>query len=227
MKKAVLFDMFFTLADPRSETEDLECAPLGLSPQEWRRYFWNEELCRARALGDFESPEALIERTASLLPFPVSKSQKNAVLKGRLSRMSAALTELRPGIAETLQALRAEGFRLAVVSNADIIDIAAWSSSPLVPFFDAAVFSCLVRKVKPEPPIYLHALAELGVSAELAVFVGDGGDKELAGAKAVGLTTVWTEYLQRKDAGARALIAPYADYHIDDIRELIRLIPEI
>lgn len=227
MKKAVLFDMFFTLADPRTLLETLECGPLGLSPREWAQYFWTPELGRRRALGEFESGAELIDAVCALLPFPVSKEQKKAVLNGRLTRMTKALTELQPGILETVQALRAQGLLLAVVSNADVIDIEAWDRSPLAGLFDSVIFSCSVKLVKPEPEIYRKALAELGVSAEEAVFVGDGGDHELDGAKAVGLTTVWTEYLQVKKPEYRRLIEPFADHHILDIRELIDLIPSL
>ena len=227
MKKAVLFDMFFTLADPRTLLETLECGPLGLSPREWAQYFWTPELGRRRALGEFESGAELIDAVCALLPFPVSEEQKKAVLAGRLTRMTKALTELQPGILETVQALRAQGLLLAVVSNADVIDIEAWDRSPLAGLFDSVIFSCSVKLVKPEPEIYRKALAELGVSAEEAVFVGDGGDHELDGAKAVGLTTVWTEYLQVKKPEYRRLIEPFADHHILDIRELIDLIPSL
>ncbi len=227
MKKAVLFDLFFTLADPRAQLETLECEPLGLSPKEWAQYFWTPELCRRRALGDFTDGAELIDAACALLPFPVSQAQKAAVLEGRLTRMSRALTELQPGIYETVQALRKAGYKLALVSNADIIDIEAWDRSPLAGLFDSVIFSCSVGMVKPEPEIYRKALADLGVSPAEAVFVGDGGDHELDGAKSVGLSTVWTEYLQQKDAETRALIEAFADHHISDIRELITLIPSL
>ena len=171
-----------------------------------------------------QSGADLIDTVCALLPFPVSEVQKAAVLEGRLARMRKALTELRPGILETVQALRKQGLRLAVLSNADIIDIEAWDESPLAPLFDEAIFSCSEGLMKPQPEFYHLALSRLGVPAEEAVFVGDGGDHELDGAKAVGLTTVWTEYLQKKNAETRALIAPFADHHIDDIRDLIDLI---
>ncbi len=223
MKKAILFDLFYTLADPRTELVTLESDPLGISPEEWSRVFWTPALGRRRALGEFASGADLIEEACKGLPFQASAAQKAGVLKGRLTRMARALTDLRPGILETIAALRARGLKLALVSNADIIDIEAWDESPLVSLFDTVIFSCSVRLVKPEPEIYRLALERLGASPEEAVFVGDGGDHELDGAKAVGLTTVWTEYLQKKDAETRALIRPFADYHIDDIRQL----PEI
>ena len=225
MKKAVLFDLFFTLADPRTQLETLESDPLDLTPQEWAGYFWEPELCRRRALGGFESGAALIEAACAAMPFPVSEAQKAAILAGRLTRMTKALTELQPGIFETVQALREAGYKLAVISNADIIDIEAWDRSPLSGLFDTVIFSCSVHMVKPEPAIYRKALADLGVDPTEAVFVGDGGDHELDGAKAIGLTTVWTEYLQKKSAEDRARIIPFADHRIDDIKELISLIP--
>ena len=225
MVKAVLFDLFYTLADPRTELVTLESDPLGISPEEWSKVFWTPELGRRRALGEFESGAALIEAACTGLPFAATAAQKAGVLEGRLTRMAKALCDLRPGILETVQALRAAGYRLALVSNADIIDIEAWDRSPLAGLFDSVIFSCSVRLIKPEPAIYQKALAELGVSPAEAVFVGDGGDHELDGAKAGGLTTVWTEYLQKKDAETRALILPFADRHIGDIRELIDLIP--
>lgn len=227
MKKAVLFDLFYTLADPRTELVHLESDPLDITPEEWSKVFWTPELGRRRALGEFESGAALIEEACSGLPFSAGKEQKAGVLAGRLTRMGKALTDLRPGIFETLQALREAGCRLGLVSNADIIDIDAWDRSPLAGLFDTVIFSCSVRMVKPEPEIYRKALSDLGIAAAEAVFVGDGGDHELDGAKAVGLTTVWTEYLQKKGPEERALIIPFADHHIDDIRELITLLPTL
>ena len=157
MKKAVLFDLFYTLADPRTLLETLECGPLGLGPKEWAQYFWTPELCRRRALGGFKNGAELIDAACALLPFSVTEAQKAAVLEGRLTRMSKALTELQPGILETVNALRALGLKLAVVSNADIIDIEAWDRSPLAGLFDAVLFSCSIRLVKPEPEIYQRA----------------------------------------------------------------------
>ncbi len=227
MKKAVLFDLFNTLADPRTMLEPLESRPLGLTPREWSQYFWTPALCRRRAIGDFENGAELIDAACALLPFSVSEAQKAAVLEGRLIRMTSALTELQPGILETVLALKEAGLKIGLVSNADIIDIEAWDRSPLAELFDSVIFSCSVHMVKPEPDIYLKALEDLGVGAEEAVFVGDGGDHELDGAKAVGLTTVWTEYLKIKNAEECEQIAPFADHHIGDIRELVTLLPTL
>jgi putative hydrolase of the HAD superfamily len=49
------------------------------------------------------------------------------------------------------------------------------------------VFSFAVGVVKPDPRIYLNAIEQLGVKPEDALYIGDGGDDELAGAQRAGL----------------------------------------
>ena len=58
--------------------------------------------------------------------------------------------------------------------------------------------------LKPEPQIYERGLQALGVSAAEAIFVGDGGSNELAGATRAGLTALWaTWFLDRWPQGIR------------------------
>ena len=92
---------------------------------------------------------------------------------------------------ETLKRLRESGLRLGLISNADAMEVEAWSDCRLAPLFDAAIFSCAVGCVKPEPAIYAKCLDALALLASDCLYVGDGGSNELAGAKAAGLTTVF------------------------------------
>jgi putative hydrolase of the HAD superfamily len=55
---------------------------------------------------------------------------------------------------------------------------------------DYAVFSSEVGKRKPHPAIFERALAELGVDAGDAVFVGDRLYEDIRGAGELGMTTV-------------------------------------
>lgn len=91
-----------------------------------------------------------------------------------------------------LDMLRAGGHRLALVSNATSDTAQAWPHSRLARRFDVAVFSCEAGIAKPDPVIYRVAAQRLGVDAADCVFVGDGGDGELAGAAAVGMTALRT-----------------------------------
>lgn len=102
-----------------------------------------------------------------------------------LTRLQADATLLR-----TLQELRQGGARLAVLSDASPDIAEAWERSALAPHFDAAVFSCLAGAVKPAPQLFRAALVGLGVAAHEAVYCGDGGGDELAGAERAGMRVV-------------------------------------
>jgi len=89
-----------------------------------------------------------------------------------------------------LTLLRDRGVRLALVSNASAYSEDVLDHLGLREVFDSVVLSYRVGLLKPEPGIYRLALAELGLAAADCAFVGDGGDRELRGARAVGLRTV-------------------------------------
>jgi putative hydrolase of the HAD superfamily len=92
-----------------------------------------------------------------------------------------------------LDALRARGIRLGLVSNAfdpgwllhqDLDEMGIGER------IDFAVFSSEVGKRKPHPDIFRRALEALEVGPERAVFVGDRLFEDVRGAGEVGMTTV-------------------------------------
>jgi putative hydrolase of the HAD superfamily len=92
-----------------------------------------------------------------------------------------------------LEALRARGLKLGLVSNA--FD-PGWllhrdlEQMGLAERLDFAVFSSEVGKRKPHPAIFERALDALGVAASDAVFVGDRLYEDVRGAGELGMTTV-------------------------------------
>ena len=95
-------------------------------------------------------------------------------------------------VVPTLQHLRDEGFKLAIVSN--------WGT-PLDPlterlgiagYFNAIVAShdARVCSEKPDPQIFNYTLAAVGVSAEEVVHVGDTYEADIVGAKGVGIRPI-------------------------------------
>ncbi len=96
----------------------------------------------------------------------------------------------RPGAVDTLRALRADGFEtgLITVCSEDIETL--WPESEFAGLFDAEVFSSSFGASKPDPRIYLACCEALGVEPSAAVFVGDGANDELAGARRVGMEAI-------------------------------------
>ena len=96
----------------------------------------------------------------------------------------------RPGAAETLRALKRDGYATALVSMCAPDTPELWRASTLAPFVDVEVFSSEVGLRKPEPAIYLLACSGLGVEPAACLYVGDGSYGELTGAAALGMRAV-------------------------------------
>jgi putative hydrolase of the HAD superfamily len=89
---------------------------------------------------------------------------------------------------EVLGALRAAGYRLAVVSNWDVSLREVLDRTGMTGFFDAIVISAELGAAKPDPRPFTTALAALGVDAANAVHVGDTHAEDVLGARAAGVT---------------------------------------
>ena len=107
----------------------------------------------------------------------------------RLEYVRRSLTP-RPGVVETLRALRERGqlVGLITVCTQDVETL--WEGTELAGLFDAEIFSSRVGVAKPDPRIYLACCEALGVAPHEAVFVGDGANDELAGARRVGMQAI-------------------------------------
>lgn len=81
--------------------------------------------------------------------------------------------------------------RLAVVSNFYGNVHILLGEAGITPLLDAIVDSTIVGVVKPDPRIFAIALERVGCAAERALFVGDSLDKDIAGARAAGLSAAW------------------------------------
>ena len=81
--------------------------------------------------------------------------------------------------------------------------------------FEVRVFSSDRRSVKPSARIFRKALSGLGVGPDAAVHVGDSLKRDVAGARAAGLASVWIG--NAEDAHGHAT-AP--DVVIDSLRDL-------
>jgi putative hydrolase of the HAD superfamily len=92
-----------------------------------------------------------------------------------------------PGVPEALERLRAAGFRLVVVSNADGTVEEGLTRAGLRPHLHAVVDSHVVGFEKPDPRIFEHALGLFESAPARTLHVGDMYAADVAGARAAGV----------------------------------------
>ncbi|RMG44196.1 MAG: HAD family hydrolase [Acidobacteria bacterium] len=95
-----------------------------------------------------------------------------------------------PGARQALERLRAAGYRLAVVSNAEGRVAEDLAAAGLADLLETVVDSHLVGVAKPDARIFEIALERLGVAPSRAFYVGDVPAFDVEGAKAAGLPVV-------------------------------------
>ena len=130
---------------------------------------------------------------------------------------------LYPHVHLTLTGLVHRGMKMAVVSDAPRLPV--WlriCGLGLQHYFDAVVTFDDTGVRKPDAKPFLTALEKLKLKPEEAIMIGDWAERDMVGAKKVGLTTVFARYgdlqnTQHVDA----------DYEIDDIQDLLDIIPKI
>ena len=95
------------------------------------------------------------------------------------------------GAVEALRSLRALDLRLGLISNAGItpgvVLARLLDDMGLGVHFDLTVFSDEVELSKPAPAIFAHALDEMNLTPEEAVFVGDQPLLDVSGARRAGM----------------------------------------
>jgi putative hydrolase of the HAD superfamily len=91
---------------------------------------------------------------------------------------------------EALDVLRASGYRLGVVSNADGRMPALLEQVGLAARFEFVIDSHLVGVTKPDPRIFSLAVERLGLPAAACIYVGDLYAVDVVGARSAGLRPV-------------------------------------
>ncbi len=217
--RCVTFDLDDTLWD---------CAPV-MERAEAGFYTWlSEHLPRVVAA---RRPESLIaERRDFCARHPELSHDFTLLRKGWLAEVAAAhgyapelveegfrafwemRNEVQPlaGAAELLADLQAD-FRLGVISNgnADVHYIG------LGHHFDFVVNAAIAGALKPDPRIFQHAVEVAELPAEEIVHVGDDPVRDVAGAAAAGMHTVWVNHKRVDWPGG-----PEADAEIQQLSHL-------
>jgi putative hydrolase of the HAD superfamily len=223
--RAVIFDLFHTLTGFESQWSELPWTSdiLGIDRATWDAALTTGS--RWRLVGEERDAFRIVSRVARAIDPAIPDATVHEAVAIRSERFRNSLGRIPPQNLATIAALRAAGFRLGLVSNADAMEVAAWANSPLDGLFDSQVFSCDVGCVKPQPEIFTRCCEALGVPASQCFFVGDGGSDELMAARALGMSTVFMSGILEElwPDRIRARI-DQADFHIRALPQLLDIV---
>ena len=210
--RAVLLDAAGTLLRPRDpvgETYATAARRMGVSISAWRL---EDAFRRIHAKAP---PMAFPDAPSAEIP-ALERGWWRAVVRGtfRAADAAPALSDFEGGFAwlwETyaradawallpdaraaLEVLRADGFQTAIVSNFDHRLPGILAGLEIGRLLDVVMLPGEARAVKPDPAIFELALERLGRTASECIYVGDDADRDVAGARGIGLRAVGTDEL--------------------------------
>lgn len=205
--KALLVDLDDTLLDYSGGTD--ECwlhacealaGPAGIDPPtlvraiaDTRRWFWSDpgrhRVERADMLRAWTRITAHALGTLDRADEALAAAIAQDFAERRWERM-----DLFPGVPAALEALRARGVPLALVTNGDAShQRRKIARHDLERFFDVMVIEGEMGVGKPEEVVYRFALSKLGVKPEEAWMVGDNLEWDVAAPQRLGLRGVWVD----------------------------------
>ncbi len=145
----------------------------------------------------------------------------SAIVSYRRARNGTLVTY--PHVRPTLFELVRRGLKLAVISDAP--KLGAWlrlCQLDLHHLFDPVVAYEDTGHRKPSPMPFHRALHRLELKPEDVLMLGDWPERDMVGAKALGIKTVFARYGHTKGQTVSG-----ADFDIDDISELLGVIDRI
>ena len=130
--------------------------------------------------------------------------------------------QLRPGVVETLQALRERGLHVGMVSNIDEDQLAhLLEVAGVRPYFDSLLSSEAAGACKPHAAIFEEALRRAGCAAGEALFVGDTLAQDIAGANAMGMRSVLIWHRDDKQPSYAEIRPTHVIRRIPELLELL------
>jgi len=196
---AVIFDLYETLVtefDPEWRPGPSVAERLGLEEEAFADA-WDRIRGRRESGLAADFPSALREISERLGHTP-SEAVIQQLYQERLVSKARPFRQVEDEILQMVRALKRNGRKIGLISNAACEEVAAWGSCALAPCLDEAIFSYRVGLMKPDERVYRLACENLGVLPKSAVFIGDGASGELLGAAEAGLRPYWaTWFLDR------------------------------
>jgi putative hydrolase of the HAD superfamily len=190
--KGTLFDLMDTLAYMQpgvyEKTHQNFARHLGVSME---RFQWAWTHSREQAsTGIFKTTRARILWVAKSLDVALTSDEQCNQIVEEEEAMWRDSVKLYDEAIPLLESVRKLGLHLAIVSNGPVAMACLREALGLSLYVDAFILSSHVGVTKPNQLIYTRATDSLRLQASQCVFVGDGNDHELDGARQVGMYTI-------------------------------------
>jgi len=201
MAKAIIFDLFETLITEwghEKYTKKKMCNDLGCDVEAFSP-LW-ESLHEKQYRGDLGFEESL-RYIADKLHVSCDDVCIQKIAQRRKSTKAACFDYLHPDIVPMLKELRKRGYKLAILSNCSEEEVSVIQKSRLPSLVDELILSYEIGLCKPQPEIYKLTADRLGVGCKECLFIGDGGSRELYGARDAGMHPYRAMWYIRKMPG--------------------------
>ncbi|MCX6817750.1 MAG: HAD-IA family hydrolase [Candidatus Aenigmarchaeota archaeon] len=221
--KAILFDLDNTLIDfmlmkrmsCEAAIDAMVSAGLKMDRQKAMKILF--ELYGAKGIEYNRIFQEFLKKTTGKVDYRI-------LAEGIVAYRKAQVSYVKPyaGTVRTLMKLREAGLKLGIVSDAPSIN--AWIrliEMKLDHFFDVVVTFNDTGEKKPSKFPFLKAVKEIGERPENILFVGDWPERDIQGAKALGMRTAFAKYGSIKKPGPQ-LRADYVLRSVEDILEIVR-----
>ena len=194
---AVIFDLGGTLIDQSTWGDQADYVgqmadALGVAREEFLRV-WRDTYAE-RTTGALGSVEDGIRYICRHLNAPVDEGRIAIAANIPFEITKRWVMAPNKDAVPVLQDIKSRGLKTGLLSNWSSHLPLVWKESPLEPVIDAAVFSCSVGLMKPDPSFFVLAAERLRVAPPACLYVADGMDGELSAASGVGMTAVMIRY---------------------------------
>jgi putative hydrolase of the HAD superfamily len=214
--RAVLFDLDDTLYDRtvanRSRAEWFAQTFVGAGDERQRREA--VDLIVSLDARGYGSKDALLQQLHDLYP---CLRQHTASFKDTFDRQLLQYLSLDPETARLLSMLRAAQVPCGIVTNGSAFQLQKIMRLGLDEHASCILVSDLFGCKKPEERIFRAAAAEIGVTVEQILFVGDHPYNDVWGAHRVGMKTAWLERYQPWPSDLADLIPDFTLRHVAEL----------
>jgi REG-2-like HAD superfamily hydrolase len=149
----------------------------------------------------------------------------------RLDQIVHAITEefrkhtnwqLYPDVKPTLEAFRAKGYNLGIISDWNIALGPLLRQLDLTQYFDCLVISAVARHAKPSPTLYDMALERANAIPDYTIHIGDSYIHDVLGARSVGITPILLDRTDTLTENKVDCLLVHSLYELLDLLEITR-----